>query len=275
MKLFDKTSQSTSKNYINQPLRKWIGSVSLSSAFIISGSALAYEQSLSCSAFSSISGNASSTVLSTVSNADDTTEVVALPFTFNWYGDTPVNNITVSSNGEINLNGSTSSNCCSADPVEIGGSITYPRIALAQEDLDPGNTTASNIYALDTGTSFIIEYNIVPFFPNNGEVNTQVELYPNGELEIRWGTGDTVGNTIAAGVEDDTRLVPAATPVTGAPFASNGTTSTFPTNQCRRFTPQTSTTTAVPIFTPLGIAMTIGGLLWFGRRRKAIKVTQS
>ena len=31
--------------------------------------------------------------------------------------------------------------------------------------------------------------------------------------------------------------------------------------------------TSVPIFTPLGIVATISGLLWFGRRRKAMKVT--
>ncbi len=29
----------------------------------------------------------------------------------------------------------------------------------------------------------------------------------------------------------------------------------------------------VPVFTPLGLVATIGGLLWFGRRRKALKVT--
>ena len=32
--------------------------------------------------------------------------------------------------------------------------------------------------------------------------------------------------------------------------------------------------TAVPLFTPIGLVATIGGLLWFGRRRKAIKLTQ-
>ena len=31
--------------------------------------------------------------------------------------------------------------------------------------------------------------------------------------------------------------------------------------------------TAVPLFTPLGLIATISGLLWFGRRRKAMKVT--
>ncbi len=30
--------------------------------------------------------------------------------------------------------------------------------------------------------------------------------------------------------------------------------------------------TAVPLFTPIGLIATIGGLLWFGRRRKAIKL---
>lgn len=39
--------------------------------------------------------------------------------------------------------------------------------------------------------------------------------------------------------------------------------------------PQPQTTTSVPIFTPIGLIATISGLLWFGRRRKAMKVTQS
>ncbi len=38
--------------------------------------------------------------------------------------------------------------------------------------------------------------------------------------------------------------------------------------------PAPSDPTAVPIFTPIGLIATISGLLWFGRRRKAIKLTQ-
>ena len=37
--------------------------------------------------------------------------------------------------------------------------------------------------------------------------------------------------------------------------------------------PPPTPATNVPIFTPIGLAVTIGGLLWFGRRRKAMKVT--
>ncbi|MEB8433220.1 hypothetical protein OO007_13355 [Cocleimonas sp. KMM 6892] len=39
--------------------------------------------------------------------------------------------------------------------------------------------------------------------------------------------------------------------------------------------PPNATAAAVPIFTPLGLIVTISGLLWFGRRRKGINLTQS
>ena len=39
--------------------------------------------------------------------------------------------------------------------------------------------------------------------------------------------------------------------------------------------PAPSDPTAVPLFTPIGLIATISGLLWFGRRRKAIKLTQT
>ncbi len=38
---------------------------------------------------------------------------------------------------------------------------------------------------------------------------------------------------------------------------------------------RTVSPTAVPIFTPIGLLVTISGLLWFGRRRKSIKITQN
>ena len=183
-------------------LRKCIIVCGLVGGMVMAGNAAAYTESTSCSAYSTISGDPSAVILNTVSTCDDCTELVSLPFLFQWWGDTPTTAVRVSSNGQINIDSTnTSSNCCSADPVEVGG-YTDPRIALAQEDLNPG--ASGTIYALDTGTSLIIEYNTV-FYSNSGSVNAQVEMFPDGNVELRWGRGDNAGNSIAAGVEDDTR----------------------------------------------------------------------
>lgn len=199
-----------------------------------------YVESQQCSAYATISGDPGAVLLGTVSACDDCTELVALPFTFNWYGDTAISAVRVSSNGQININsGDTSSNCCSADAVEVGGAYTQPRIAVAQEDIDPGDY--GDVYALDTGSSFIVDFAGTAFFANAGELNAQVELFPNGDVEVRWGFIDAAGNALAAGVEDDTRAPPAATPATGAGFTGApgvALDGSLLSNQCRRFTAQ-------------------------------------
>jgi hypothetical protein len=199
----------------------------------------AYTQSLQCGNYSSIVGQSGTVMLSTISSCDDCTELVALPFTFNWYGDTSITQVRVSSNGQININSAdTSSNCCSADSVVVGGSYTQPRIAVAQEDLNPGASLGA-VYALDTGSSYIIDYSDIAFFGFPGNVQAQVELFPDGRVEIRWGQLVSDNDSIAVGVEDDTRIPPAATPAAGAPFNSTGIApfTNLPQNQCRLFTP--------------------------------------
>jgi hypothetical protein len=176
-------------------------------------------------------------MLATVSGCDDCTELVTLPFIFNWYGDTPITQVRVSSNGQINIDATdTSSNCCGADPVVVGGAYTLPRIAVAQEDLYPG-ISAGAIYALDTGSSFIIDFNNIVFFGGGGNVQAQVELFPNGDIQIRWGQVLSDGSSIAVGVEDDTRVPQDAVPATGAPFLADGIAANpnMPQDQCRGF----------------------------------------
>jgi hypothetical protein len=199
------------------------------------------EDSSACSTYSSIAGAPGAITLNTVSNCDDCTELVSLPFIFNWFGDTPITQVRVSSNGQINVNSSDSnSNCCSADAVEVGGSYTQPRIAIAQEDLFPVVGPGA-IWALDTGSSYIIDFANIGFFAFRGDVNAQTELFPNGTVEIRWGVMS--GDNIAAGVEDDTRAPASATPASGAPFGAGGIapSSSLPSlnGQCRRFTVNT------------------------------------
>ena len=82
-------------------LRKCIIVCGLVSGMVLAGNAAAYTESTSCSAYSTISSDPNAVILSTISACDDCTELVALPFTFSWWGDEPINDVQVSSNGQI------------------------------------------------------------------------------------------------------------------------------------------------------------------------------
>ena len=64
---------------------------------------------------------------------DNDTFNITLGFDYNWFGQT-ITNVTLSSNGQINIDGSTNSNCCSADAI---GEYVGARIAFVQHDLYP------------------------------------------------------------------------------------------------------------------------------------------
>ena len=178
------------------------------------------------------------TVLTEVTTCDDCVETVPLSFGFPWLGQsTPfgiVTSIVVSSNGQINLDGSTDDNCCSADPID--GQLSGDRIAVAQEDLNPSSGGA--IYVLDKQTSVIISYEDVPFYFSTGFVNVQVELYNDGAIEIRYGLGDTGGNNLlAAGLESSsTGFAAPLTDLTHPVFTgATGITNSWPENAGVRF----------------------------------------
>jgi hypothetical protein len=85
------------------------------------------------------------------------------------------------------------------------------------------------------GGSFILEFNNIRWFLGTGFVNVQVEVWPDGDTEIRHGTASTSGNNHACGLEDDS--IGVALPCAGSPYGSTGVTSggAWPTNQCRNF----------------------------------------
>lgn len=116
-------------------------------------------------------------LLSRVSNCDDCTEYLSLPFQFNFLGAVTVNSVQVSSNGQINIfSNDTDHNCCSADPIAPGNYLK-PRIAVLQEDLRP--QPPGGIYwkhDLSTG-AFIISYDNVPLYGFGGSVNAEVKLF--------------------------------------------------------------------------------------------------
>ena len=194
--------------------------------------------------FSPIAGVGTRLDTDCISSNDDRTEFVSLPFQFPWFGETR-DSIYVSSNGLINMApGDTSSYCCSARPFPNPNLNMYnansQRISVAHEDLDPGGNNIGDIYTYVTidlmAGSVTISWEEVEFFPSSGEVNAQATLFSNGEVHICWGTGNTIGNSLAAGIQgpDSNDVFPAVTFPTNV-FSPIGIVSTYPTNLCACF----------------------------------------
>ena len=164
-----------------------------------------------CKEVEPISGHANTTVI----NFDDlcvfcepcTLAVsVSLPFTFLWFGDTPISSVAIDAGGQINIDNSLEVINGILDAVEVGGVYTRPRIAFLKSDVSPGS-----IFTLDTGSSFIISLEEMALIHPSGflsVVNGQVELFPNGNVEIHM--DGEISTSIAVGIEDDTRNPPEA-----------------------------------------------------------------
>ena len=111
--------------------------------------------------FKSIAGDSGVIRLSQVSSSDDTTQLVQMPFEFPWFS-SMLTSVIVSSNGQINMDGSFDDNCCSADTIAPGSNYFGGRIAIAQEDLNPSQD--GDILFLDKGASVVISFERVPFY---------------------------------------------------------------------------------------------------------------
>lgn len=207
-----------------------------------------------CGSFTSI---ASTGTQLGMSNCDDCYEEVTLPFGFPWLGGPEQTSMIISSNGFVYFvdgnecrTNTRRSFCCSALPItsftETQRKSYQPRrISLIQEDINPLET--GEVYTLDTGSSFIVSFEDVNFYPNSSDirVNAQLELWPNGDVELRWGDGSLtasgVQEKIAAGLEDHLVLScdgegTVAVPAPNAAFDSNGIAWTaYPSNECVRF----------------------------------------
>ena len=177
--------------------------------------------------FKSIANSSDTVRLNGLSNSDDSTQQVQLPFEFPWFS-TTLTRVVVSSNGQINMDGRFIDNCCSADKISPNSNYNGERVAIAQEDLNPSR--GGDIFVLEKTSSVVISFEGVPFFSSQGEVNAQVELFEDGEIELRWGTGFMAGQSMAAGVQSDAEEVYAPVTTAGGANFSDGVTSSWPGN---------------------------------------------
>ena len=186
-----------------------------------------------------------------------------LPFRFPWINGSLINQVVVTSNGQINIDPNNYDiNCCSVIPVN--GTYNKPRIAFAQADLDPSQGS-SYIYTRRRRTSFLISFQNVYWYGSGFGINAQVELFANGRISFCYGQfGNMTGKTFAAGVEDGNTLF---FPLTGSPFNDVGITSEWPAGECYCVGNATSVITPAPspyyssYWTPLSSIPSVSSML--------------
>ncbi len=134
-----------------------------------------------------------------ISLSDDDGEVVTLPFAFDFYGDTKTS-IEISSNGYLTFGSDGSDYTNDAIPTD-----TDPNdfIAPFWDDLDPGNSgTSARIYYQDMGDGrFVVSWEDIPHYPNDGSFTFQAILYASGQMLFQYAefmpdAGDEASATI-------------------------------------------------------------------------------
>jgi len=112
---------------------------------------------------------------------------------------------------------------CHSDGITVGG------FEWLQTTTNPGE-----LYVYGTAEEFVVSWeNILPFADSNDIVNFQITLFPNGNLELRWGQGRTLPEGMFGVMRYDSTIIP----VSGFPFDKFGTAGEWPLNTCRGFIP--------------------------------------
>jgi hypothetical protein len=138
--------------------------------------------------------------------------------------------VTVS--GTIHLRGDTSATDSGPWPIttmdrNASWESQVSRIAVANLAGSMYPTTLERgVFLYDSGMSVVISWE--GFFPpSRSPIHFQIELYDQGDFQLRWGRV----RTIAAGIQDGNMAIP----VQGSPFQPNGLANSFPANQCVHF----------------------------------------
>jgi|GEM_PF-5444761 len=149
-------------------------------------------------AFSSIAGTG--TLLGVASDCDDCTELVSIPFTFNFYG-ADHTSVNVSSNGNIQFGGAPSA-AWTNDAIPTAA-VPNNGVYVFWDDLN--TTTAGDVFYQVSGTSpnqtLTVEWNAVSQYTGGGawpvtSETFQVVLYEgSNNIEFRYGSISPASNT--------------------------------------------------------------------------------
>jgi len=161
-----------------------------------------------------------------ISNSYRDTQLVNLGFDFRWLGgESTTSDVRVSTNGQINMN---SNDFSVARQEVLIGAYDRPRIAVAQENLNPSRIAGGGIWTKRTSSdSMLISWENVKYYRSMGSfINAQALLFSSGRVTICYGKGvireryDQIAAGIEGGVKD--HLFPngpaVAYPVTNSDF---------------------------------------------------------
>jgi len=134
--------------------------------------------------------------------SDDDSKLLDIGFTF------PFNNsnytqVWVNSNGMLSFSSSTSTYSNKNIPYSAEPQSVYPY----WDDLYRRGSSSITYGKLGTGASsrFIVSWNDVPHYPNNGRYKFQVVFYANGSIRFRYdSTSNTDGSSATIGVQENT-----------------------------------------------------------------------
>lgn len=152
---------------------------------------------------------------------DDCSAPIPLPFAFPFVGTTAVQTavqIVVASNGFVWLDDMTNDPQPAPYATLLCGGM--PRIAAYWADLDPASGGA--VHLDSSAASVVVTWAAVPNHFGGGAVTAQLEMFQNGDFELRWGAvtaiqsaivGFTPGMTLLAASTDLSQA--AALPVSG------------------------------------------------------------
>ncbi|MDC8004567.1 HYR domain-containing protein [Aureisphaera galaxeae] len=149
---------------------------------------------------------------------DQVSDPLPVGFDFNFYG-IDYTDFRISSNGFITFNDDTDNGCCDGDMIPDNNTPNNI-IALAWEDLDPGNggqPTENVIRYATLGTApnriLVVEYFNVDHFSDGLNVTTQAQLYEGtNRIEIHTTEMPTNGDPHTQGVENANGTLATATP---------------------------------------------------------------
>ncbi len=194
----------------------------------------------------------------TVSLSDDAVSGdLPIGFDFNFFC-TTYSQFRISSNGFITFAGNTASGCCSGQTLP-NTSTPNNLIALAWEDLDPGNggQPAKNLIRYETigiapNRILIVDFYKIDHYPSGNNVTVQALLYENSNIiEIHTTTMPTDGGNHTMGIENSGGT-------TAFTIAGRNSASWSATNEGKRFAPNTCSTITYDWQEPLGTSIGSG-----------------
>ena len=192
------------------------------------------------SQFSHLANTVGSTLLKVISTCDDCEQAIQLPVVFHWLGEYSFSEISVSSNGQIQISPTDCPLGCAVtidvaagdlDPSALrNGTIWYV-------DIPPGpNQNQSNTGSLENHSVAILWENIPFYLSPSSAISAKAQIFVNGTVELCWGNGVGIqGKSISAGITDSKQGI--SIPASGNPFDLSGRTlpGTYPENFCQRF----------------------------------------